>query len=221
MSSFPSPTPTSEHAPSTHIFSHIHLSTTTHVTTSVLDHGARSGGVSSDSALPLVGSHRGQATGRSTYTGPVSSVVHVFPLSTRHCFGLGPRCSFPRSVFGQRPAPCGNHRGQAAGRSTFSGPVSSVAYALSFPHDCAYRNCATGHALTVALLDKHGSAPLAHHRWVRRRLSRLRSDLSGDYSLSAWRRVPIDVRYHAANRSVETTRRTTLAPNKLLVLLLL
>jgi hypothetical protein len=55
MSSFPSPTPTSEHAPSTH---------------------------------------------------------HFFPHPplhdyARHYFGLGPRCSFRRSVFGQSPAPCG------------------------------------------------------------------------------------------------------------------
>ena len=55
MSSSPSPTPTSEHTPSTHpFFPHSPLH----------DHA-------------------------------------------RHYFGLGPRCSFWRSVFGQCPAPCG------------------------------------------------------------------------------------------------------------------
>ena len=56
-----------------------HPSHTSHhsprVPASVLVHGVRSGGMSSDSALPLVGSQR-PSRGRSTYPGPVSSVAH-------------------------------------------------------------------------------------------------------------------------------------------------
>ena len=64
-------------APSTALRSVSPISTTLRrVPASVLVHDVRSGGVSSDSALPLVGSLRGQAAGRNIYMGPVLTVAH-------------------------------------------------------------------------------------------------------------------------------------------------
>jgi hypothetical protein len=65
------------------------------VPASVLVHVVRSGGVSSDSALPLVGFLRGQAAGRNIYMGPVTSVAHDMLLAP--CT-LVPTATAPRAT---------------------------------------------------------------------------------------------------------------------------
>ena len=142
-----------------------HLSTTTHVTTSVLDHGVRTCGMSSDSALPLVGSHRAKP--------PVAAPIRVRAsrctrLPTLHASLLRSWTTVFVPAECLRTVPCPLWESQRPSRRTqhLYGSCFIRCKRLSFPHDCAYRNCATPltewHYLTTSA--RRRSQPLAAAR---------------------------------------------------------
>jgi hypothetical protein len=134
------PASTSEHAPSTHFFFPHHLSTTTHVTTSVIDHGARTGGVSSDSALPLVGSHRAKP--------PVAAPIRVLAsrctrLPTLHASLLRSLTTMlvPAECLRTVPCPLWDHTGPSRRSQHLYGSLLAAAHVFPSTRPCLPQLC--------------------------------------------------------------------------------
>ena len=64
---------------------------------------------------------------RTRHQPTLPSAPSTFHVSTRPCFGYGPRCSLLRSVFGQC-LPHADSNGQAVGRNTYRGLGFPAAY---------------------------------------------------------------------------------------------
>ena len=138
--SVPLPAPTTEHAPSTHLFFPHRLSTATHVTTSVLDHGVRTCGMSSDSALPLVGSHRAKP--------PVAAPIRVRAsrctrLPTLHASLLRSWTTVfvPAECLRTVPCPLWDHTGPSRRSQHLFGSELAAAYVFPSARLCLPQLC--------------------------------------------------------------------------------